>query len=160
MSFEMRLTHTTSLGQVTNLDGALRDFLGRVGYLREDEDTEDSVAYRLVRDLFLLNAGRAWSVDEMVSKLRTTKPTLYRHLNRLKGLGILEEVPLDESKDGARKGYRLQSGDLSMAWALAEANADIVLHRYREDVATIQRLVEAHAVEPKRRSKRRVKPSA
>lgn len=149
-SFEMRLTQTTSLGQATDLDGALRDFLGRIGYLQEDEHSEESVAYRLVRDLFLLGAGTAWSVDELLSKLKTTKPTLYRHLNRLKGLGILEEVPLDETKDGARKGYRLRSGNLSRAWDLVEANAGIALKSYREEVDSIQALVRAEAVLSKR----------
>ncbi len=150
MAFEMRLTHTTSLGQATDLDGALRDFLGRIGYLQEDEHSEESVAYRLVRDLFLLGAGTACSIDGLLSKLKTTKPTLYRHLNRLKALGILEEVPLDETKDGARKGYRLRSGNLSKAWALAEANAGIVLQSYREEIDTIQMLAEAEAVVSKR----------
>lgn len=143
MSFEMRLTHTASVGQVTDLDSALRDILERVGYLREDEHTEKSVAYRLAKECFVLGSGRIWSVDEMLVFLRTSRPTLYRHLNRLKSLNIIEEVSLGPEWGNARKGYRLRHGSLSRAWDFAEADAANTLNAYRGSIESIQKLVEA-----------------
>ena len=121
MPFEMTLTTALPHGQVTNLDEALGSLLSHVGYLPDGECDQGSVGYRLAKECFVLGASRTWSVEEMVAHLDTTRPTLYRHLNRLKALGILEEVPPDHDKEGARKAYRLRSGNLSRAWDLAEA---------------------------------------
>ena len=143
MTFEMRLTQEIALGAVTDLDGALRDFLGRIGYLRGEEDTEESVAYRLAKDCFIVGSGWTWSVDEMLVFLSTSRPTLYRHLNRLKSLNLIEEVSLGPERGNARKGYRLRYGNLSKAWDFAEADAAITLNAYRENIDHIQKLVDA-----------------
>ncbi len=142
MPFELQLRYSTPLGAVRDLDEALRTFLAHVGYLREEESDQASVAYRLVRECFLDAPGRAWAVEELTATLQTTKPTMYRHLNRLKSLDLLEEVTLSPEEARGRKGYRLRYGNLARAWDFVEANAQNALKRYREGVDHIQTLLD------------------
>jgi hypothetical protein len=73
--------------------------------------------------------------------LKTSKPTVYRHINKLKSLDLLEEVGGVADGKG-RKGYRLRYGNLARAWDFTEANAQNALRRYRETVNHLQGLVE------------------
>ena len=149
MPFELTLRYSTPLTPIADLDEVLKEFLRLVGYLPEHDDgrsgegpAESTVAYRLVRDCFLKDLARPWYVEELTAVLATSKPTIYRHLNRLKTLDMLEEV--GSSSDGkGRKGYRLRYGNLAQAWDFTEANAQNALRRYRETVNHLQKLVEA-----------------
>lgn len=141
MPFDIQLRYSTPLGSVKDLDEALREFLTLIGYLPEDDDPR-SVAYRLVKDCFLGAPARAWSVEELVANLKTTKPTIYRHLNRLKSMDLLEEITLPAEESRGRKGYRVRYGNLARAWDFVEANAQNALKRYREGVDHIQGLLE------------------
>ena len=72
--------------------------------------------------------------------------SVYRHINKLKALDLLEEV--GGAADGkGRKGYRLRYGNLARAWDFTEANAQNALKRYRETVNHLQALVEQKASE-------------
>jgi predicted transcriptional regulator len=153
MPFELALRYSTPLTPISDLDEVLREFLRLVGYLPEGEEgrgsegpVAQSLAYRLVRDCLLKDATRAWYVDELTAVLKTSKPTVYRHVNKLKALDLLEEV--GGAADGkGRKGYRLRYGNLSRAWDFTEANAQNALRRYRETVNHLQTLVEKKAIE-------------
>jgi predicted transcriptional regulator len=99
-----------------------------------------------VRDCLLKDPSKAWYVDELTAVLKTSKPTVYRHVNKLKALDLLEEV--GGATDGkGRKGYRLRYGNLARAWDFTEANAQNALRRYRETVNHLQTLVEKKALE-------------
>jgi DNA-binding transcriptional ArsR family regulator len=148
MPFEIALRYSTPLTPITDYDEVLREFLRLVGYLPEGEDgrgTEgpiaSSLAYRLVRDCLLRDASRAWYIEELAAVLKTSKPTVYRHINKLKGLDLLEEVGGVADGKG-RKGYRLRYGNLARAWDFTEANAQNALRRYRETVNHLQGLLE------------------
>jgi predicted transcriptional regulator len=153
MPFELALRYSTPLTPIADLDEVLREFLRLVGYLPEGEEgrgsegpVAQSLAYRLVRDCLLKDASRAWYVDELTAVLKTSKPTVYRHVNKLKALDLLEEV--GGAADGkGRKGYRLRYGNLARAWDFTEANAQNALRRYRETVNHLQTLVEKKALE-------------
>jgi predicted transcriptional regulator len=145
MPFELVLRYSTPLSAVEKLDEALREFLYMIGYLREEDADEGSTAYRLVRECLLGSPARAWSVEELAATLKTTRPTIYRHLNRLKTLDLLEEVPLEQGKAKGRKGYRMRYGNFSRAWDFVEANAQNALKRYREGVDHLQKLLEKKA---------------
>jgi predicted ArsR family transcriptional regulator len=80
-------------------------------------------------------------MEQLTAVLKTTKPTVYRHINKLKSLDLLEEV--GGVADGrGRKGYRLRYGNLARAWDFTEANAQNALRRYRETVNHLQALTE------------------
>ncbi len=154
MPFELALRYATPLTPIADLDEVLREFLRLVGYLPEGEEgrgsegpVAQSLAYRLVHDCFLRDTARPWYVEELTAVLRTSKPTVYRHINKLKALDLLEEV--GGAADGkGRKGYRLRYGNLARAWDFTEANAQNALRRYRETVNHLQTLIEKRASEP------------
>ena len=153
MPFELSLRYSTPLTPIADLDEVLREFLRLVGYLPEGVEgrgsegpVAQSLAYRLVRDCLLKDLTRAWYVDELTAVLKTSKPTVYRHVNKLKALDLLEEV--GGATDGkGRKGYRLRYGNLARAWDFTEANAQNALRRYRETVNHLQTLIEKQALE-------------
>jgi|HubBroStandDraft_1064217.scaffolds.fasta_scaffold00502_15 DNA-binding transcriptional ArsR family regulator len=154
MPFELSLRYSTPLTPINDVEEVLREFLRLVGYLPEGEDgrgsegpIEKSLAYRLVRDCFLRDPSRAWYVEELTAVLKTSKPTVYRHINKLKSLDLLEEVGGVADGKG-RKGYRLRYGNLARAWDFTEANAQNALRRYRETVNHLQELVEKMGTAP------------
>jgi predicted transcriptional regulator len=150
MPFELSLRYSTPLTPIADLEEVLREFLRMIGYLPEGEDGRgsegpiaQSLALRLVRECLLVDPSRAWYAEELAAVLRTSKPTVYRHLNKLKALDLLEEVA--GTLDGkGRKGYRLRYGNLARAWDFTEANAQNALRRYRETVNHLQGLIEQH----------------
>jgi len=153
MPFELALRYSTPLTPIADLDEVLREFLRLVGYLAEGDEgrgsegpVASSLAYRLVRECLLRDPSRAWYVDELSAVLKTSKPTIYRHVNKLKALDLLEEG--GGAADGkGRKGYRLRYGNIARAWDFTEANAQNALRRYRETVNHLQTLVEKKALE-------------
>lgn len=149
MPFELTLRYATPLTPIHDLDEVLKEFLRMVGYLPEHEDarsgegpTESTVGYRLVRDCLLKNTGRPWYIEEVTAVLGTSKSTVYRYINRLKSLDLLEEVS-GEGDGKGRKGYRLRYGNFGQAWEFTEANAQNALRRYRETVNHLQTLIDA-----------------
>ena len=153
MPFEILVRYSTPLSPLTDLDEVLTEFLRLIGYLPEGEDgrgregpVAQSLAYRLFRDCFALAPSHVWYIEELAAVLETSKPTIYRHINKLKSLDLLEEVGGVADGKG-RKGYRLRYGNLARAWDFTEANAQNALRRYRETVNHLQTLVERSVAE-------------
>ena len=91
-------------------------------------------------DYFMAFPTKAWSAEELAALLGTTKPTVYRHINKLKAMDLLETMEVDN--DGqSRKGYRIRFGDLSKAWAFAESNVSMAMENYRKTVVHFQDLM-------------------
>ncbi len=141
--FEMNITLVNPMTHEKNLDAVLLTFLSSIGYLprvdpqRDYERAVESVPYRLFKECFLLRANREWSVEELIAYLNTTRTTLYRHLNKLKSLDLL-----DERQEGMNKLYRLRYGDLARAWNFVEANVKLAMENYRMMVEHIAKLAE------------------
>jgi Fe2+ or Zn2+ uptake regulation protein len=143
MTFEILLTGAPPTFE-QDLDSALMQFLTMIGYLSENYDRRtraknirESVGYRIFRDCFIENMARGWTVKELCAMLDTTPPTVWRYLNKLKNLDLLEEVV---NEDGA-KGYRIRYGNLAMAWNFVEANTLNVLLNYKKMAEHIQKLI-------------------
>ncbi|MCI4434559.1 MAG: transcriptional regulator [Thermoplasmata archaeon] len=139
--FEIHIQLKGTSVEDNDIDSLLIDFLSSIGYIDEPKDSSDSeeikrsVPYRLFKECFLLRSDRYWTPDEMMGVLSTTRPTLYRHLNRLKTLDILEEKAM-----GKERAYRLKYGSLSSSWNFVEANVKIALDHYRKKIERIERL--------------------
>ncbi|MCL4328335.1 MAG: helix-turn-helix domain-containing protein [Candidatus Thermoplasmatota archaeon] len=124
-----------------DLDRNIAYFLSDIGYiprLRPDTDfqTISRAAYfRLFKDCFVLNPSRHWGGEELMSYLNVSRTTLYRHLNKLKALDILEET-----QEGKSKKYRLRSGDLVRAWNWVEVNLRMAIENYRRTVERISEI--------------------
>ena len=148
MPFELTLRAATPLTPLPTLEEVLPEFLRQIGYLPEGPDgrsgdgpVRETIAYRLVRDCLLKDPNKAWYPEELFASLGAAKASVYRHLNKLKSLDLLEEV--DGGGEGkGRKGYRLRYGNLARAWDFTEANAQNALKRYRESVDHLQGLIE------------------
>lgn len=132
---------------VTDVDVVAETFLVQIGYLPKGYDPKtgavtvrDSVPYRLFMDHFMAFPSKAWTVEELAAILGTTKPTVYRHINKLKAMDILEAM--DVEFDGQmRKGYRIRFGDLVKAWSFAETNVSMAMENYRKTVIHFQELM-------------------
>jgi len=146
--FELNVVSNTPLGAMTDMDTVAETFLTQIGYIPKGYDPKtdavsirESVPYRLFMDFFVRNTSKAWTVDELAALMRTTKPTVYRHINKLKSMDILESA--DTEFDGqTRKGYRIRYGDLRKAWSFTEANVNMAMENYRKTVEHFQKLAE------------------
>jgi hypothetical protein len=147
--FELQVVSNTPLSAIQDVDVAAETFLVQIGYIPKGydpktsaSDVRSSVPYRLFMDYFMKNINKAWAVEELAVLLDTTKPTIYRHINKLKSMDLLES--LDVEFDGViRKGYRIRYGDLTRAWSFTEANVNMAMENYKKTVAHLQDLVRA-----------------
>ncbi len=125
-----------------DLDKTIAYFLSDIGYIpRLSPDTDyaqisRSVYFKLFKECFLMNSEKLWTSEELMSYLKTSRTTLYRHLNKLKAMDLLEEV-----QDGKVKKYRMRSGDLLRAWNWVEVNMKMAMDNYRKTVEHISGLV-------------------
>jgi 8-oxo-dGTP diphosphatase len=85
-------------------------------------------------------------VDELLTYLNANKSTLYRYLNKLKGLDLIEEevIPLEMPVEGpskkTRKGYKIRHSSISLAWSMVESHAGVAMENYRKSVDHIDKL--------------------
>ena len=143
----MQVVSNTPLVGVSDPNVVAETFLTQIGYLPRGYDPKtdvsgvrDSVPYRIFMEYLMAYPDRAWSAEELAALLGTTKPTVYRHLNKLRAMDLLESMETDF--DGqVRKGYRIRFGDLTKAWAFVESNVSMAMDNYRSTVAHFQGLM-------------------
>jgi len=147
MSFELNVVSNTPLTPLSDIDEVAMLFLNQVGYFPKGYDPKtdvtdirDSVPYRLFVEFFLARTDKAWIVEDLATALGTTKATVYRHINKLKGFDILEEMNAEDVEGNPRKGYRLRYGNLSKAWNFTEAHVQVAMENYRKTVDHLQEL--------------------
>ena len=141
MSFEMQIVSNTPLVGEDNPDAVAKKFFEQIGYLSKGADPE--IPYRLFADFFLKHPSKAWYVDEIANELEISRPTVYRHLNKLKGFDILEEIQvLDESTQQNKKAYRMRYGNFQKAWNFVEAHLKVAIENYGKTVEHLQKLIE------------------
>ncbi|MEW6070786.1 MAG: ArsR family transcriptional regulator [Candidatus Thermoplasmatota archaeon] len=141
MGFEIIVTSNTPIVSEKDFEKVAREFLTQIGYIAKGSDP--TIPLKLFLECFLKRSDKAWLVDELALELKTSRPTVYRHLNKLKGYDILEELPV-ESENLKKKAYRLRYGNISKAWNFAEAHAKVALENYRKTVEHLQELVELY----------------
>jgi predicted transcriptional regulator len=141
MTFEMQIVSNTPLVGEDDLDVAAKMFFEQIGYLSKGSDP--AIPYKIFADFFLKHPTKAWFVEDIAAKLEISKPTVYRHLNKLKGFDILEEVQIfDETSKQNKKAYRLRYGNLQKAWNFVEAHLKVAIENYGKTVEHLQKLVE------------------
>jgi predicted transcriptional regulator len=139
MGFELVVVNNTPLTGESNPRIVARTFLTQIGYLAPNSDGE--IPFRLFYDCFLSNPDKPWHVEEMEAALATSRPTVYRHLNKLKGIDLLEEVGIDDPLTGqTRKAYRLRYANLAKAWQFVEAHLRVAIENYGRTVEHLSRL--------------------
>ena len=141
MTFEMQIVSNTPLVGEDDLDVAAKMFFEQIGYLSKGSDP--AIPYKIFADFFLKHPTKAWFVEDIAAKLEISKPTVYRHLNKLKGFDILEEVQIfDETAKQNKKAYRLRYGNLQKAWNFVEAHLKVAIENYGKTVERLQKLIE------------------
>jgi DNA-binding transcriptional ArsR family regulator len=141
MSFDIRVVSNTPLIGETDPELAAKKFFEQIGYLSKGSDP--SIPYKLFADYFIKHPTKAWFVEELSVQMKTSKPTIYRHLNKLKGFDILEEMQVyDETTKQNKKAYRLRYGNLLKAWNFVEAHIKVAIENYGKTVEHIQKLME------------------
>ncbi len=141
--FKISITSVPSRTGENDTDRSIAYFLSDIGYIpRINPGTDmhnivESVYFRLFKECFLSNSNRFWTPEELMSYLNTSRSTLYRHLNKLKSMDILEET-----REGKTKRYRIRSGDLVKAWSWVEVNIRMAMENYRNNVIHISELIQ------------------
>ena len=151
--FELQIVSNTPMNGVTDIDVVAETFLVQIGYLPKGYDpktgavtVKESVPYRLFMDHFMKLPAKVWTVEELAALLGTTKPTIYRHINKLKSMDLLEAM--DVEYDGQmRKGYRIRFGDLVKAWSFTESNVQMAMENYKKTVIHFQELMQQRGQE-------------
>ena len=141
MAFEMQIVSNTPLVGEDDLDTAAKMFFEQIGYLSKGSDP--AIPYKIFADFFLKHPTKSWFVEDIAAKLEISKPTVYRHLNKLKGFDILEETQVfDETTKQNKKAYRLRYGNLQKAWNFVEAHLKVAIENYGKTVEHLQKLIE------------------
>jgi predicted transcriptional regulator len=137
----MQIVSNTPLVGEDDPDIVAKKFFEQIGYLSKGADPE--IPYRLFADFFLKHPSKAWYVDEIATELEISRPTVYRHLNKLKGFDILEEIQvLDEPTQQNKKAYRMRYGNFQKAWNFVEAHLKVAIENYSKTVEHLQKLIE------------------
>jgi len=148
MSFQMLVGSNTPLIGEDDPDIVARTFFEQIGYISKGSDP--TIPYKIFADFFLKHPTKAWIVDEIASELKTSRPTIYRHLNKLKGFDVLEEVQvLDEVTKQNKKAYRIRYGNIQKAWNFVEAHLKVAIENYGKTVEHLQKLIESQRKESK-----------
>jgi predicted transcriptional regulator len=139
MGFELVVVNNTPLTGEGDPRIVARTFLTQIGYLAPNSDGE--IPFRLFYDCLLSTPEKPWHVEELEAHLATSRPTVYRHLNKLKGIDLLEEVGIDDPITGqTRKAYRLRYANLAKAWQFVEAHLRVAIENYGRTVEHLSRL--------------------
>ena len=141
MEFEMRIVSNIPLVGEEDTDIVAKKFFEQIGYISKGSDPD--IPYKLFADFFLRHPTKAWYVEEISSQLKTSKPTVYRHLNKLKGFDILEEIQVfDDSTQQNKKAYRLRYGNIQKAWNFVEAHLKVAIENYSKTIEHLKKLIE------------------
>jgi len=138
MDFEIRVANISPPVGETDYRKVALKFLRAIGYLN-NSDGINSPAFRLF-ELFLIHPNKEWMVDELIMQLNSTKATIYRHLNKLKNMDLLEEGKIGEGKR-IKKTYRIRYGNIAKAWSFVEAHVKVAMDNYNETVVHLQKLL-------------------
>ena len=139
MEFEIRVANVSPPLHEEDYKKVAEKFLKSIGYMKENDDA-NSISFKLF-ELFLIHPTRKWSVDELIMELKATKSTIYRHLNKLKSMDILQEEKIGEGNK-VKKSYSLRYGNIAKAWSFVEAHVKVAMENYSETVSHLQKLLE------------------
>ena len=100
----------------------------------------ESMPYKIIDECFLQRPDRAWTAEEVAAWIETTRPTAYRHLNKLISLGLIERC---RAADGGppTSAFHLRKGSLKKGWRKIETEIELILEQYKK---TIKRISETN----------------
>ena len=139
--FEMQVVSNTPLTPLNRIDEIVLLLFNELGYFpkgynpkTDAQDIRDSVPFKLLVNHFLKDMEKVWIAEELAFSLKTTKATIYRHVNKLLGYEILESMGTKDANGEPRRGFRVRYGSLSKAWNFTEASVEIAMDSYRKSI--------------------------
>ncbi len=111
-----------------------------IGYTAR-KGPDHGISFKVFYDCFLMHPSKDWTVEELANACGTTLPSIYRHLNKLKDLDIIEDLYVDVGND-KKRAFRLRYGDLSKAWTFAEAHFRLAIENYRKSIDHLETLLQ------------------
>ena len=96
----------------------------------------ESMPYKIIDECFLQRPDRAWTAEEVAAWIETTRPTAYRHLNKLISLGLIERC---RAADGGppTSAFHLRKGSLKKGWQKIETEIELILDQYKKIIKQI-----------------------
>ncbi|HJM17029.1 MAG TPA: helix-turn-helix domain-containing protein [Candidatus Poseidoniia archaeon] len=97
----------------------------------------ESMPYKILDECFFQRPDRAWTAEEIAAWIETTRPTAYRHLNRLISLGLIERC---RATDGGppTSAFHLRLGSLKKGWQKIETQIEIILDTYKKTITKLK----------------------
>ena len=96
----------------------------------------ESMPHKIIDECFLQRPDRAWTAEEVAAWIETTRPTAYRHLNKLISLGLIERC---RAADGGppTSAFHLRRGSLKKGWQKIETEIELILEQYKKTIKQI-----------------------
>ena len=97
----------------------------------------ESMPYKILDECFLQRPDRAWTAEEIAAWIETTRPTAYRHLNKLISLGIIDRC---RAADGGppTSAFHLRLGSLNKGWQKIETQTELILDKYKKTITELK----------------------
>ena len=134
--FEINLREVKVEGNSTYEDNL--GILGRgIGLLSNHHyPYNESMPHKIIDECFLQRPDRAWTAEEVAAWIETTRPTAYRHLNKLISLGLIERC---RAADGGppTSAFHLRKGSLKKGWQKIETEIELILEQYKKTIKQI-----------------------
>jgi DNA-binding transcriptional ArsR family regulator len=142
MAFEMQVVSHAPLTGESDPRRLAKALFSMIGYTAR-KGPDHGISFKVFYDCFLLHPTKDWTVEELATTCGTTMPSIYRHLNKLKDLDLVEDLYIGEpGPDGdRRRAFRLRYGDLTKAWTFAEAHFQLAVENYRKSVDHLEGLL-------------------
>lgn len=104
---------------------------------RPGDEVLTSVPYRMLMDCFFRHPDQGFTVERLCDDLDASRPTVYRHLLRLRELDLLAPGEEGTEAGGRRRSYHLRFGSPGKAWRFTETNAECALEALRGTVDAV-----------------------
>lgn len=140
MAFELQvvthgpLTHERDPRMVARM---FSEMIGLVGGRGRASD----LSFRVLYDVFLTHPTKSWTVEEIATHLDVGQTAVYRHINKIMGLDVIEDL-FEERETGKEHVYRLRYGDVRKAWNFAEVHFEQAIQNYRRTIDHLGQLLD------------------
>jgi predicted transcriptional regulator len=139
MAFEMLVVGDPPLTGESDSRRVAKLLLQRIGYTAR-KGPDNGLSFRIFYDCFLMHPAKWWTVEELATTCETSMPSVYRHVNKLRDLDLIEDDHI-ESDGERRRAFRLRYADLSKAWNHAEVHFQHAIDAYRSSVDHLEGLL-------------------
>ena len=144
MAFEMQVVSHPPLTADQDPERVAKLFFSMIGYTAR-KGPDHGISFKVFYECFLLHPTKLWTIDELAAACGTTLPSIYRHINKLRELDLIEDEHIDGpgGPDGPerKRAFRLRYGDLSKAWTFAESHFQLAIQNYRRTVDHLEALL-------------------